>query len=84
MTEYTPGTLRKLFKRSVRQKFTLAELEIALDLHADAWAADLKRNDALEKALWFEHYKDVYPQAAVNHGDCEACRLLAALRGEPE
>jgi hypothetical protein len=40
----------------------------------------LARIEALERALWFEHYKDVYPNAAVNHGDCEACRLLATLR----
>ena len=48
--------------------------------HADAWLTDRKRVAALERVLWFEHYRDVYPGAAINHGDCEACRLLAALR----
>ena len=40
--EYTHETLRALFKRSVRQKFTLSELEIALELHADAWKEQLR------------------------------------------
>ena len=42
MSEQTPNpdTLLALFARSVKQKFTLGELEIAFELHADAWKAD--------------------------------------------
>jgi hypothetical protein len=38
-----------------------------------------QRLEAALLALWFEHYKDVYPEARIDHGDCAACRLLAAL-----
>ena len=37
------------------------------------------RVEELETALWFEHYRDVFPNARTDHGDCAACRLLAAL-----
>jgi hypothetical protein len=41
---------------------------------------------ALREALWFEQYKDAYPDGGVNHGDCAACRLLlhAARREEAQ
>ena len=48
MTELGSETLRKLFKRSVRQKFTLDELEIALDLHADAWDQQIEAHGRCE------------------------------------
>lgn len=40
---------------------------------------DRKRLDAALLALWFEHYKDAYPEARIDHGDCAACTLLAVL-----
>jgi len=48
MSEHTPETLRKLFKHSVSDGLTLAELEIALELHAAAWGADIAQREALE------------------------------------
>ena len=39
MTDYTPDSLRALFKRSraKRGEWNLSMLEVALSLHADAW-----------------------------------------------
>jgi len=75
MSEHTPETLRKLFKHSVSDGLTLAELEIALELHADAWEADRKRIKEL-----LEH-RHVFGCGGV--WGCAVCdRLIADLRGE--
>ena len=41
MSDYTHETLETLFARSVKEGFTLGMLEIALELHANAWGAQL-------------------------------------------
>lgn len=64
----SPKTLRA----KARNRLTMDEDVRAYDAHADAWEAALL-------ALWFEHYKDVYPEGRIDHGDCTACRLLDAL-----
>ena len=49
---YTPETLRALFARSVKEKFTLGMLEIALELYADAWQEQVERMQLdFEKAV---------------------------------
>jgi hypothetical protein len=73
MTGLTPETLRaKARDRHVNGLLHRDDIRI-YDAHADAWKAQVA---ALREALWFEHYKDAYPDGGVNHGDCAACRLL--------
>ena len=43
--------LRKLFKRSIRNKWNLSELEVALDLAADAWEEDQQTTADLRLVL---------------------------------
>ena len=56
MSDYTHETLETLFARSVKEGFTLGMLEIALELHANAWGAQLAASQEqareLERTTW--------------------------------
>ena len=77
---WNPETLRSLTFWTLLVREDLVQVADAWEQACNARDRYANRIEALERVLWFEHYKDVYPNAAINHGDCEACRLLAALR----
>jgi hypothetical protein len=51
MSEYSHETLRTLFRRSVDGKWNLGMLEVALELHADAWEEQTRKSIAHNVAL---------------------------------
>ena len=86
MNAYTPEDTARIF-HSFMDYWRDAPESLAKDnalVMLFAWAADRERLDGVLETLWFEHYKDVYPEARIDHGDCLACRALADLRGEEE